>query len=361
MHRYELSNDIKMQLKDIQKFNLEIADNGWHIHEKSLNNLNLSEINFNQSSFIECDFSDVKLNQSTISATRFESISFADTDFSYSKFDQVQFINCNFNLCTQLATNFSRCRFINCQYINIKSNSTVFNNCDFEMFDGQNSTFETCRFIQTNFIVSKFQKIRFHGVTFDRMTLSNCQSNKLIFSNIMGQQLKFEGGSCSYSGFSLSEFIGLGFFNCQIQGITLDAFKITHFRLQDCPEVSNFHLMKSECTRPLIKNCEIVSEFSFYQSTVNDLDFINSTLTYFKFAESTLHGSNSISDCECHGISFADSEIEGLAIIHCQFKNYLILDRARFKNLQLQQIDYAGDLEINAEEVTYENSSCFHC
>ncbi|MCB1780542.1 MAG: pentapeptide repeat-containing protein [Candidatus Competibacteraceae bacterium] len=359
MAYHELDDEVKGQLQDIQSFNLSIADSGWHIRERLLDSLDLSNIVLHQSSLIDCDFTHVKLKQSIVSATRFESISFTDVDWSYSQFNEIEFINCNFTFCTQTGTKFFNCRFLNCQYKDMKSTSTNFENCEFEKFNSQNTTFKDCIFIQSQFLASQCHNTSFYGATIDRLTFNRCESNKLIFSNLKGQQLKFEEGHCSDSGFSRSELIGLGFFNCRIQGVTLNGFTITYLRLQECPEISNFHLMKSECTRPLIKNCGIVSEFSFYQSKVNDLNFIDSTLAYFELAESVLRGNSSISDCKCHGASFTDSEIDGLAIIHCQFTDYLVLNRSHFNDLQLRQVTYASNLEVDAEEVVYENSSRF--
>ncbi len=359
MSRTELSEEKKKLLSDMEEFNRTHGMMGWDLKDIQFSGETLDGIKLFDSTWENVGLKNISLAGCELRNTVLKDADCTNADFSGAVMEKVRFESCDLSQTRLEGSQFSDCEFVGCSTVEAKMDSTTFRGCTFRNHRDETGFFEAARFQSARFEDCHLHNSSFHSAFF-RNTLF--RGGKLEECSFSGSQLdnvemnSLNVDHCSFDDVTSRELILV---ECGSQGISFSNSTIENLELRDCGEFNYLSLSEVECRGLAISGCSLISEPMFYKSMMENMNISDSQVEYLDGAESEYMGVNKITDSRLHGFNLTEAVITGMQIRKCRIEAFLYITGATFENLKLEDIDYADDLEVRADSVTYRNSDSF--
>jgi len=355
----ELSDKEKSDLKDIEKFNAEVGQLGWHVEDKLIEELDISGIVLNQSSLKNIGFKNVAGREARITNSEFRNVKFASDDFSNSQFTDVRFIECEFAGVSFEQSTFNNCSFTDCRSVRAKLSDAAFRKCTFSNCADDSGIYTRAEFINTKLIKPDWHNTSLYHARFDLTEIIDGKLELVVFGNAKIDDLKISESNIMSGSFGESTIKKLLFEKCESKSISFGKAKIQQLIILGCSGFNGLNIVNSDCQLLTIDSCEKMSEPKIYISKVDSLTLRNSNLAYLYCVESVFGSGGEITSCKISGANFEGAQMTGVAISDCEFSDYLVISNGTFRRLSLARVTYTDGIEIDSETVNYIESDRF--
>lgn len=359
MSKSELSQQEKEQLKDMDSFNSSIKQKGWHLKNKRLEDEILRGIRLNNSSFVDVEFRQIDMSRCEIQNSTFDRVIFAGTDVTVSKIKDTEFKSCNFTNTKFVQTEFTKCVFNSCRGLEVRMGKSSFRDCEFHDLTDNLGNFDSAVFHNCNIEKSMLQNTSLYNAELDSTKFSDVVLDNAAFSGAKFKNTGFYNTSIDFCDFAESTIDVLAFEHCKSKGMSLIGAHIIDLEFNECSDFDRMSVIESEGRDISIKNCKDFLEPMFSLSKIENLVIVGSTLEYLDCNESVFTGDNRIGSSTIKGINFVDAQVKGMTFDDCTITTYIILNKARFDGLTLNNIQYSEDIKIKAKDAEYVNSDKF--
>jgi uncharacterized protein YjbI with pentapeptide repeats len=355
----ELNDKEKNDLKDIEKFNAEIGQLGWHVEDKLIEELDISGIVLNQSSLRAVEFSNVVSRRAKITGSELKGVKFASGDFSGSQFADVRFIECEFGGVSFERSTFDNCTFTGCRSVRAKMSDAAFRVCSFDNCSDESGVFTRTEFINTRILKPDWRNTSFYHARFDSTEITDGKLDLVVFGNANIDDLSISESSIISCSFGESTIRKLQFNKCESKGASFGKANIQRLIFVGCSGFSGLNIINSDCQMLTIEKCENMSEPKIFISRVDSLSMSNCSIAYLYCVESEFRSGGQISNCKISGANFQGANMSGIAIRDSEFSDYLVISDAVVRKLSLTDVTYADGIEIDSQNVNYIESDRF--
>jgi uncharacterized protein YjbI with pentapeptide repeats len=355
----ELNDKEKNDLKDIEKFNTEIGQLGWHVEDKLIEELDISGIVLNQSSLVAVEFNNVTSRGARITGSEFKRVKFASGDFSNSQFADVRFIECEFAGVSFERSTFDNCTFTGCKGIRVKMSDAAFRKCSFDNYSDDSGIFTRAEFVNTNIRKPDWRNTTLYHARFDSTGIVDGKLELVVFANANIDDLSISESSIISCSFGESTIRKLQFNKCESKSVSFGKANIQRLIVVECNGFNGLNIVNSDCQMLTIEKCENMSEPKIYISRVDSLSINNCNIAYLYCVESEFRSGGQISGCKISGANFQGANITGITIKDSEFSDYLVISDAVIRNLSLTDVTYTKGIEIDSQNVKYIESDRF--
>ena len=355
----ELSDKEKNDLKDIEKFNAEIGQLGWHVEDKLIEELDISGIVLNQSSLRAVEFNNVTSRGARITGSELNGVKFASGDFSGSQFADVRFIECEFGGVSFERSTFDNCTFTGCRGVRAKMSDAVFRRCSFDKCSDESGVFTRAEFIHTKILKPDWRNTSLYHTTFDSTEIAGGKLDMVVFGNANIDDLSISESNIISCSFGESTIKKLHLSKCESKSLSFGKANIQQLVIVECSGFNGLNIINSDCQVMTIEKCENMSEPKIYISRVDTLSISNCSIAYLYCVESEFKFGGQINGCKISGANFQGANMTGIAIKNTEFSDYLVVSDAEIRNLSLAGVTYASGIEIDSQNVKYIESDRF--
>jgi len=355
----ELSDKEKQDLKDIEKFNAEIGQSGWHIEDKLIEELDISGIVLNQSSLKKVEFNNVTGRESRFTNSELRNVKFFSGDFSNSQFTDVRFVECEFAGVSFQQSTFDNCSFTDCRSVRAQLSDAAFRKCTSSNCSDDSGIFTRVEFINTRIFKPDWHNTSLYHARFDSTEITDGKLELVVFGNADINDLKISESNIVSSSFGESIIKKLLFEKCESKSISFGKAKIQQLIILGCSGFNGLNIVNSDCQLLTIDDCEKMLEPKIYISRVDNLTLRNSNLAYLYCVESVFGPGGEINGCKISGANFQGAEMTGVTISDCEFSDYLVISNGAFRKLSLVGVTYTDGIEIDSQAVDYIESDRF--
>jgi uncharacterized protein YjbI with pentapeptide repeats len=359
MDKSELSERERELIADIGEFNKTQGTKGWDLRNKQFADVALKGIKLFNSTWENVGLDNIDVSHCEIRNTVLRRVSCDGTDFSGSRMEKVKFESCDLTGTDCTGASFIDCEFISCRADEIRMNKAGLQRCVFREHNDESGTydegrlescgFEDCLFSNSNFYSVRFEKTRFEGGKIENAALSGSELRTVEMNNL----------AIDFCSFNEVTAVGLTFEKCSSRGISFGNADLTALELTDCSEFDYLSLSETTCRGLAITRCESVTEPMIHLSTIENLTITESGVIALDGAESEFTGTGEIKGSRLEGLNLSGSKVKNLTLKNCRILEFLIITGGTFVDLDLQNVEYGDGLRIEADSVTYSNSSKF--
>ncbi len=359
MSRSELDENKKRLLSDIEEFNRAYGMRGWDLNNVQFTDETLRGIKLFNSTWENVGLENIDLSGCELRNTVIRNAECYNTDFSGAVMENVKFESCNFEQTKFEGSEFSQCEFIRCNANEAVMEKANFRGCKFKHYRDEAGIYEKGEFYSSRFEDSHFNNSSFYFAIFKNSGFERGKIENTTFSGSEIEAVEMIDLDIDYCSFNEIKSVVLTFAECRSKGISFGNSELEKMEFKKCGEFNALSLSEVECRGLAISGCKSISEPMFYLSKIENLTIADSDVDFLDGSESEYSGVIKIYNSRLHGLNLTKSTITGMKMANCRIEAFLYISDSKFENLSLEDIDYADDLKVNADSVTYINSNRF--
>jgi len=359
MNRSELDEEKKKLFSDIEEFNRVYGMRGWGLKNVQFTDETIRGIKLFNSTWENVGLENVDLSGCELRNTVIRNAECYNTNFSGAVMENVKFESCNFEQTKFEGSEFLKCEFIECHANEAVMEKASFRECKFKHYMDEAGIYEKGEFYSTHFEDSHFNNSSFFSAILNNSKFDRGKIENTTFSGGTIEAVEMIDLDIDYCSFNEIKSVALTFAECRSKGVSFGNSELEKLEFKKCSEFNVLSLSEVECSGFTISDCKSVSEPMFYLSKIENLTIDDSNVEFLDGSESEYSGIIKITNSKLHGLNLMKSKITGMNMTNCRIENFLYISESKFENLNLEDIDYANDLKVNADSVTYINSDKF--
>lgn len=347
----ELTPEEKARLKDIDAFNASIAETGWRVSEKFIRE-NLSRVRLVNSTLTGVEIINVEWKSAVLRDTRFTGSELTLCDFAGATLTNVVFEDCVFKSVSFSTATLEGCRFLRCRMEMLRARDAVFTKCTFENYEELSGVYGGSKLRELSFVNSKFDHTSIQMAEINRVQMKTCQFRSVIFGQITGSNLIFEGSGLNNCGFVDSTYGNLAVDRGVLRAVTFDNFAVERALFKSCPAIQSLTVLYSTWKEPVFTDCGAVTELRLDQTRLLNPSVVRCQVAFFRLMESRVAG-GTISECQIGSADFDGTSAAGLRLEGTAFLGTLSIANATFEALTLTNVTYGPEFRARSEGVRY--------